>query len=50
MELGDSRIANNYCPDVYYDIINANHPPQICEIHTDKNVIIREERTGDTGW
>ena len=50
MELGDSRLANNYCPDVYYDIINANHPPQICEIHTDKNVIIREERTGDTGW
>jgi len=50
MELGDSRLANNYCPEVYYDIINANHPPQICEIHTDKNVIIREERTGDTGW
>jgi penicillin-binding protein 1A len=50
MELGDARLANNYCPDVYYDIINANHPPQSCEIHTDKNVIIREERTGDTGW
>ncbi len=50
MELGDSRLANNYCPDVYYDIINAKHPPQSCEIHTDKNVIIREERTGDTGW
>jgi penicillin-binding protein 1A len=50
MELGDSRLANNYCPDVYYDIISVNNPPQICEIHTDKNVIIREERTGDTGW
>jgi penicillin-binding protein 1A len=49
-ELGDSRLANNYCPDIYYDIINANHLPQICEIHTDENVIIREERTGDTGW
>ena len=50
MELGDSRLTNNYCPDIYYDIINANHLPQICEIHTDENVIIREERTGDTGW
>ena len=50
MELGDARLANNYCPDVYYDIINSNSPPQSCEIHTDKNIIIREERTGDTGW
>jgi penicillin-binding protein 1A len=50
MELGDSRLANNYCPDVYYDIINSNHSPQNCEIHTDSNIIIREERSGDTGW
>ncbi|NNJ52458.1 MAG: PBP1A family penicillin-binding protein [Ignavibacteriaceae bacterium] len=50
MELGDARLANNYCPDFYYDLINVNNPPQTCEIHTDKNVIIREERTGDTGW
>jgi penicillin-binding protein 1A len=50
MELGDSRLANNYCPEIYYDIINSDHPPASCEIHTDSNIIIREERTGDTGW
>jgi penicillin-binding protein 1A len=50
MELGDPRIANNYCPDIVYDIINSKHLPMTCEIHTDKNVIIKEERTGETGW
>jgi penicillin-binding protein 1A len=50
MELGDTRLANNYCPDVVYDIINPKHMPLTCEIHTDKNVIIREERKGETGW
>ncbi|MCU0414749.1 MAG: PBP1A family penicillin-binding protein [Ignavibacteriaceae bacterium] len=50
MELGDPRLANNYCPDIVYDIINSKHLPMTCEIHTDKNVIIKEERTGETGW
>jgi len=50
MELGDPRIANNYCPEVVYDIINSKHLPMTCEIHTDKNAIIKEERTGETGW
>jgi penicillin-binding protein 1A len=50
MVLGDPRIANNYCPEVVYDIINSKHLPMTCEIHTDKSVIIREERTGETGW
>ena len=50
MELGDARLANNYCPEVVYDIINPKHLPMSCEIHTDKNVIIKEERTGETGW
>jgi len=50
MELGDTRLANNYCPEVVYDIINPKHMPLTCEIHTDKNVIIREERKGETGW
>lgn len=50
MELGDPRIANNYCPEVVYDIINSKHLPMTCEIHSDKNKIIREERTGETGW
>ncbi|MBE0570988.1 MAG: PBP1A family penicillin-binding protein [Ignavibacteriaceae bacterium] len=50
MDLGDPRLANNYCPEIIYDIINSKHLPMTCEIHTDKNVIIREERTGETGW
>ncbi len=50
MDLGDPRLANNYCPEVVYDIINPKHLPMSCEIHTDKNVIIKEERTGETGW
>jgi len=50
MDLGDSRLANIYCPEVVYDIVNSKHLPLTCEIHTDKNVIIKEERTGETGW
>jgi penicillin-binding protein 1A len=50
MELGDPRIANNYCLELFYDIVNQKHIPMTCEIHSDKNVIIREERTGETGW
>ena len=50
MDLGDSRLANNYCPEIIYDIINVSHPPMTCDIHTDKNVIIKEERSGETGW
>jgi len=50
MDLGDSRLANNYCPEIIYDIINSKHVPLTCEIHTDKNVIIKEERSGETGW
>jgi penicillin-binding protein 1A len=50
MKLGDSRIANKYCPDLYYDIINKKHVPQVCEIHSDKTIIINENRTGETGW
>jgi penicillin-binding protein 1A len=50
MELGDPRLANNYCPEVVYDIINLKHLPLVCEIHSDKDKIIQEERKGDTGW
>lgn len=50
MDLGDTRLANIYCPEVIYDIINSKHLPLTCEIHTDKNVIIKEERSGETGW
>lgn len=50
MDLGDARIANQYCIEVVFDIVNTKHLPPECEIHTDRNVIIREERRGDTGW
>jgi penicillin-binding protein 1A len=50
MELGDAKLANIYCPEVIYDIVNSKHLPMTCEIHTDKNVIIKEERSGETGW
>ena len=50
MDLGDSRLANNYCPEVVYDIVNSKHLPLTCDIHTDKNAIIKEERKGETGW
>ncbi len=50
MDLGDPRLANIYCPELVYDIINLKHLPMTCEIHTDKNIIIKEERSGETGW
>jgi hypothetical protein len=50
MELGDARLANNYCPETVYDIVNSKNIPMTCEIHSDKNVIIKEERSGETGW
>ncbi len=50
LELGDPRIANSYCPEIVYDIVNSKHIPMTCEIHSDKNVIIKEERSGETGW
>ncbi len=50
MDLGDTRLATNYCPEVVTDIINTKHLPQKCEIHTDSNKIIHEDRQGNTGW
>ena len=50
MDLGDPRLANNFCPELVYDIINSKDLPLDCEIHTGNDVIIREERQGETGW
>jgi penicillin-binding protein 1A len=50
LELGDPRIANHYCPEVVYDIINSKNIPPECDIHKDSNSIIKEERQGETGW
>ncbi|MCE7857868.1 MAG: PBP1A family penicillin-binding protein, partial [Ignavibacteria bacterium CHB3] len=35
MELGDTRVANQYCPELVYDIVNSKNVPMTCEIHTD---------------
>lgn len=50
LELGDPRIANKFCPEVVYDIINSKNIPPECDIHKDSNSIIKEERQGETGW
>jgi len=50
MDLGDSRIASEYCLDIVEDIIKINQIPPVCEIHTDYNRIIRENSVGDSDW
>lgn len=50
MDLGDPRIATNYCPEIVTDIVNSKHLPPTCEIHVGGGRIIREERQGDSGW
>ena len=51
MEQGDSRLVTQYCPDsVYVDLINIKRMPQSCNIHTDHNRIIKENKQGETDW
>jgi penicillin-binding protein 1A len=50
MDLGDSRIASEYCLDIVEDIVKMNQIPPVCEIHTDYNRIIKENNVGDSDW
>ncbi|GAB4289925.1 MAG: PBP1A family penicillin-binding protein [Ignavibacteriaceae bacterium] len=50
MDLGDTRVATQYCPVTVKDIINRKDLPPDCDIHTDATKIRREDRRGDTGW
>jgi penicillin-binding protein 1A len=50
MELGDTRLANEYCDSVYVDLVNTKFIPQKCNIHTDENKIIKENQQGETDW
>jgi len=50
MDLGDSRVACEYCLETVEDIVKMNQIPSVCEIHTDYNRIIRENRVGDSDW
>jgi penicillin-binding protein 1A len=50
IDLGDSRIASEYCLETVEDIVKMNQIPPVCEIHTDYNRIIRENNRGDSDW
>ena len=50
MDLGDTRLATENCPEVVIDIVLTKNIPPRCEIHTDGAKIRREDRRGDTGW
>jgi penicillin-binding protein 1A len=50
MDLGDTRLATENCPEVVTDIVNSKNLPAECEIHSGGVRIRREDRRGDTGW
>lgn len=51
MELGDSRLATDACPETVTDIVNSKNLPPYCEIHSGSGgKIIHENKEGDTGW
>ena len=50
MDLGDPRIATQYCPEKVTDIINVKYMPQTCNIHTGIKQITPEDKRGDSGW
>jgi len=50
MELGDSRLATEYCDSLYIDIVNNKYLPQECNIHADEEKIIQENKQGETDW
>lgn len=49
MDIGDSRLATDDCPNTYTDIVNKNKLPLTCDLHSG-NRIIREGRRGESGW
>lgn len=50
MDLGDPKIATQYCPNKVTDIINVRYMPQKCNIHTGIKQITPEDKRGDSGW
>jgi len=50
MDQGDSRLATPYCPVKVTDIVNVNHMPPKCNIHTGIKKLVPEDRSGETGW
>ncbi|MFC2119727.1 penicillin-binding protein 1A [Bacteroidota bacterium] len=50
MELGDSRIINQYCDSLYVDFVNVKNMPLKCNIHKGEDEIINENKQGGTDW
>ena len=50
LDLGDPKIATDYCPEKVTDIINVKYMPQKCNIHTGIKQITPEDKRGDSGW
>ena len=50
MNLGDTRLATENCPETVTDIALDRNLPPYCEIHSGGAKIKREDRKGDTGW
>lgn len=51
MELGDTRLATDACPETVTDIVNSANMPPYCEIHSGgSGKIIHENKQEGTGW
>ncbi|MBZ0198512.1 MAG: PBP1A family penicillin-binding protein [Ignavibacteriaceae bacterium] len=50
MDLGDPRVATEFCPNTVTDIVNVKHIPPKCELHTGRGTIVPEDKRGDSGW
>src|SRR5574338_697479 len=51
MNLGDSKLATDACPETYTDLVDASKMPGYCEIHTGSGGrIIHENKQGDSQW
>lgn len=46
INIGDTRLANESCPNKVYDIINKNNTPRHCNIHGGGN----SQTQGDISW
>jgi len=50
MDLGDPRVASEFCTNTVTDIVNKKHIPPKCELHTGRGRVTPEDRRGDSGW
>jgi penicillin-binding protein 1A len=51
MNLGDSKLATDACPETHTDLIDASKRPGFCEIHSGSGGrIIHENKQGDSQW